>query len=77
MGYETLGHKSGMNKNIFTHIVFSIITLLSVNLSELITCFDLDNTASESDILFGVILHSQQDISTYISVLLDEAVSGT
>lgn len=55
-----------------------------MHLSEL--SFDLDYTASESDILFGMVLHSQQEISkTFCDrgreglvnpVLLDGAVSG-
>lgn len=59
-----------MNKTIISHThsfaVTSIMALLEVHLSELV--YDLDNTVSESDILFGVILHSQQEISKNVWV---------
>lgn len=70
----------------YTHsfAVTSITALLEVHLFEL--GLDLDYTVSESDILFGVVLHSEQELSKtfwdgerggYLHpVLLDEAISG-
>lgn len=48
-----------MKPTFYTHsfAVISITALLEIYLSEL--GFDLDNTVFESDILFGVVLHSQ------------------
>lgn len=57
---EIWGHKSGMTKTNILHTVTRVMVPLEVYFYEL----GLENAESASDILFGVVSHSQQETKT-------------